>query len=254
MIRFDRVVLLTFSLAILAPSCAHRPPARESEETPVYLYEVEFYFNGQLLEAQRPAHCFSEIICPKRSRDDQSPVEPRPMLNVSPMSQGRNAVSFTPEPSRNGGGGTLVVRIRLSNLESTLQKYVDKMSAARVGWASVEQMKKEPTGFFGWLPDFPVPCTVLVAPGGSPEFLPVGDYFFRKRQFRDEHFNDKDFSLDQRNEEVREYYRAPPPEGIDVKGLELNRWVEFRYEFDDGEKPRRIVVLSTDLDLVVDGF
>lgn len=146
------------------------------------------------------------------------------------------------------------MRIRLSNLESTLHKYVDKMKAARMGWASVEQMKKEPTGFFGWEPAFPVSCTVLVAPAGSAKFAPAGDYFFRKRQLREEKFNNKDFSLDQLNEEVQVYYRAPPPEGIDVKGLQLNRWVEFRYEFDDGEQPRRIVVLATDLDLVVEGL
>ena len=176
------------------------------------------------------------------------------MLDVSPMPQGRNDIVFTPTPSRDGAAGTHTVRIRLSNLESTLQKYVDKMAAARVGWASGEQMKKEPAGFFGWRPGFPVPFTVLAAASGAPVFAPAGDYFLRKRQLRDEHFNDNDFSLDQRNVEVREYYRAPPPEGIDVKGLELNRWVEFRYEFDDGEQPRRIVVLPTDLDLVTEGL
>jgi len=243
------IVLITLSF-----SCAHNPQIGKDRETAVYLYEVEFYFDGQLLEAKRPARCFSEMICPKRSRDDQGPIEPRPMLNVSPLAQGRNDVVFTPTPARDGGGGTLTVRIRLSNLESTLQRYVDKMAAARIGWASVEQMKKEPTGFFGWLPGFPVPCTVLVAPSGSPEIALAGDYFYRRRSLRDEYFNDKDFSLDRLNEEVQEYYRAPPPEGIDVKGLKLNRWVEFEYDFDDGEQPRRIVVLATDLNLVVERF
>lgn len=74
------------ALGFLLLSCAHEPQTRDDRETPVYLYEVEFYFNGQLLEAKRPAHCFSEIICPKRHRDDQGPVEPRPLLNVLPLS------------------------------------------------------------------------------------------------------------------------------------------------------------------------
>jgi len=252
--RLFRCLALVALSAALHVACAHHPPLSEGKETPVYLYEVEFYFNGELLEARRPARCFSEIICPKRHRDDQGPVEPRPMLNVSPLPQGRNDVFLTPTPSRNGAGGVLTVRIRLSNLESTLQKYVDKMAAARIGWASVEQMKKEPSGFFGWLPAFPVPCTVLVAPAGSPEFAPAGDHFFRKRQLRDEYFNNKNFSLDQLNEEVQEYYRAPPPEGIDVRGLKLNHWVEFEVLFATGEEPRTINVLSTDLNLVVEGF
>ena len=234
---------------LLVSACAHAPDTTQ-QVSAVYLYEVEFEFNGKPLTALRTGWCSVEIACPKPAAGVIQ--EPRkPHIPVSPFPQGQEVAYFNLTPPREGAGGTLVVRVRLSDRAQVMGAYVEKCKLVGCRLQSVLADEEQRPDIMLLRPRFPV--EVVVPDGNEDAALAADNYFFLKRELRYRLLNEPDFAGESRKE-ARSFYEKPRPEGLNVKLLEPDRWVEFAIEFPEGAPPRSIRILGMDMQLNVTSF
>lgn len=231
-------------------SCAHAP--EETRETSrIYLYEVEFRFDGKPLQALRHARCFSEVICPKRPYKSPAPSRPRAKVPVSPFPQGHEVAYFGLTPKRAASGGELVVRVRLSDSKESLNRYLAKCSKVPCRLADTGGLRKNAVGVMAQVPVFPVEVAVHF---GAPTAESSGsNYFYMMRDLRHLKLSDKKFTMESLGQR-REFYEQPLASGVDVRELEPGEWVEFRHEYSPGAGPLFIQILGMDMELNVDSF
>lgn len=240
---------LVVAVCLWTLSCAHAPA--ETPTSKIYLYEVEFLFEGKPLQALRHARCFTEVICPKRPYKSPAPARPRPKVSVSPFPQGNEVAYFGLSPAREGGGGELVVRVRLSDSKESLDRYLAKCSKVPCRLADSGGLRKSAVGVMAQVPDFPV--EVLVHFGTPTPESSGSNYFYMKRDLRHLKLNNQNFTMESLGQR-RQFYEQPLPSGVNLRELEPGEWVEFRHDFKQGDPPLQVQLLGIDLELNVGGF